>query len=96
MGGGHGHDDGHGHGGHDAAHGHAEIPPAPATRFISPAREEYEQPWPGSLLLWPVVWLGVALLFVVAARTWSHSWSHEAHEGPPAHEGAPGEGHGGH
>ncbi|HVG93104.1 MAG TPA: hypothetical protein VND21_01560 [Planctomycetota bacterium] len=89
MSGGHGHDDAHGHGGHDAGHGHAEIPPAPATRWISPARSAYEQPWPGNLLVWPVVWLGVAVLLFAAARTWSHGWSHEepaGHgSGPAAH-----------
>ena len=91
MGGGHGHDDGHGHGGHDAghgagqdaSHGSAEIPPAPATRWISPARSDYEQPWPGSLLLWPAVWLGVAALLFTAARTWSHGW---AHDDPAGHD----------
>jgi hypothetical protein len=84
MGGGHSQDDALGAGGHDVAHGHAEIPPAPEVRSISPAREDYEQPWPGNLLLWPFVWLGVALLFVVAARTWSHPWIHEAHAEHPA------------
>lgn len=107
MSGGHGHDDphgAHGHGapsaGHDTgSHGPAEIPPAPVPRMITPARADYQQPWPGPLLLWPAVWLGVALLFFMAARTWSHPID-EGHEGgahsPAApHEAAPhGEGHG--
>ena len=75
MSGAHGHDghghDGHGHGGPDAGdgvHGPAQIPPAPAVRSISPAREEYEMPWPGRLLFWPLFWVGVAFLFYGAAK----------------------------
>jgi hypothetical protein len=103
MGGGHGHE-AHGaasdpHGGHGSAvadpHGHGEFPPEPATRWISPDREEYAKPWPGGLLLWPVVWLGVALLLFLAARAWSHDWTHDVHGGGGhAAPGAGGSGHG--
>ena len=104
MSGGHGHDSHSGHagahGGHDAheahgGHGSTEIPPAPATREISPARDDYAQPWPGALLLWPVVWVGVAALLFVAARAWTgpvKTHEHAVHEGAP-HEGPAAPGH---
>jgi hypothetical protein len=93
MGGGHGHGDAQGHGGHGGGPGggHAEIPPAPISRWISPARADYEQSWPGRLLVWPVVWLGVALLLLAAARTWRHDWAHEAPAGGGHGPAAPGE-----
>lgn len=85
MGGGHGHTAGSGHDagtGHDAGHGHdaagagthashgpAEIPAAPAERWISPARADFEQPWPGKGLLWPLVWTGVAGVLALLAMT---------------------------
>ncbi len=105
MSGGHGHDShaahsgADAHGGHDAhaAHGSTELPPAPAVREISPARSDYAQPWPGALLLWPVVWAGVGVLLFVAARAWTgpvkthEHGEHEAtpHEAPPTHSGEP-------
>jgi hypothetical protein len=101
MGGGHdahGHDahgahghGGHGHGGDDVpAHGSAEIPPPPLERSISPARDEYAQPWPGALLLWPLVWVAAAFLFYAAARRWTgpidrdHGHAPHARAEPPA------------
>ena len=78
---GHGHDAHAGpqgsHGGHDAhgapaaaeSHGPAEFPPVPDPRSITPAREDFEQPWPGKLLVWPFVWTAVALVFFAAARS---------------------------
>jgi hypothetical protein len=71
-----------------------ELPPAPAVREISPARAEYAQPWPGRLLLWPIVWLGVtALFFVAARRSTGPVRQHEAAESDGDHErkGAPDE-----
>jgi hypothetical protein len=113
--GGHGHGaaDAHGHG-HglgvtgaeaDASHGPAEFPPVPDPRVISPAREDFEQPWPGRLLLWPAVWAVVGLLIFVAARSWGrpigdfdreeheaeHGAEHDAGHASPegGHEAAP-------
>ena len=77
----HGHGGGHG-AGHDAhgasgsheSHGPAEIPAAPDERVISPARGDFEQPWPGKGLLWPLVWTGVA--GVLALLWWrTRSWT---------------------
>lgn len=73
----HGHDahasHGGGHAGHGGGHGSTEIPPAPASRWISPARRDFEQPWAGGLLLWPVVWTVVAVLFgILAQRNTGH------------------------
>jgi hypothetical protein len=66
----HGHDD-HGHGNEPAAsHGPATIPPEPVERSISPAREEYEKPYPGPGIAWPFVWLGVAVLFLWSTSRW--------------------------
>ncbi len=68
----HGHDD-HGQGASKSqSHGPAEFPPIPDPRSISPAREDFESPWPGKLLVWPFLWTAVALLFFVAARSWGH------------------------
>ena len=62
--------------GDDAAHaGPAEFPPVPAVRSITPAPEEYALPPPGTGLLWPVVWLLVAVVFVGVYR-------HESARGP--------------
>jgi hypothetical protein len=70
----HGHDEGHAA---SAAHdlGHVDFPPAPATRSISPAAEDYAVPMRGAGLLWPIVWLLVAVVFVGVYR-------HEASRGP--------------
>jgi hypothetical protein len=112
----HGHDD---HGGHDAhaSHDHpagslgildsihdaAEIPPEPAVRSITPAPEEYAQPWPGAGLLWPLVWTAVCGGFLWSTTAWhgevetphAHAAPHEggdAHEAPePGHAPASGE-----
>lgn len=100
----HGHD-AHGHGAGDAhaaaSHGPAEFPPMPNPRVISPAREDFEQPWPGRLLLWPAVWTVVGLCLFVAARSWgrpigeydreAHAAEHGEGHGAPAH-GAPAHG----
>ncbi len=105
---GHGAADAHGHGAADAhadaSHGPAEFPPVPDPRVISPAREDFEQPWPGRLLLWPALWAVVGLLIFVAARSWGrpigafdreeHEAGHEAPEG--GHEAAPSGGGAGH
>ncbi|MCC7139032.1 MAG: hypothetical protein IT460_11475 [Planctomycetes bacterium] len=90
--GGHGHDahGGHGHDAHGGDHGPAEIPPVPETRSISPARSDYAQPWPGRLLLWPVLWLVVAAAFFLLARgqtgtvVQGHGHGHEGDEHAPA------------
>lgn len=50
--------------------GHAEIPKAPEPRMITPAREDYVRPFPGPGLLWPMVWLFVAIGFLAAAKRW--------------------------
>ncbi|MBL9088932.1 MAG: hypothetical protein JNM10_17465 [Planctomycetia bacterium] len=68
-----GHDGGHGgghgaHASHGGGHGSTEIPPAPESRWISPARRDFEQPWAGGLLLWPVVWTVIAVLFGLLAQ----------------------------
>ena len=92
----HGHSSAHGHGAADAhghaaggvpggvaSHGPADFPPVPDPRSISPAREDFAQPWPGRLLLWPAVWAVVGLLLLVAARSWGRpigAYDAEAHE----------------
>ena len=58
------------HGGGDPrveSHGPAEFPPAPATRMITPARDDYENAYAGAGLAWPLAWLLVALLLFGAA-----------------------------
>ena len=90
--GGHGHDAHGSHGSHGGAHGGAhggghgstEIPPAPDSRWISPARRDFEQPWAGRLMLWPVVWTVVAVLFgILAQRNTGHvALPGESHDGP--------------
>jgi len=98
---GHGHDAEHAghadHGGHGhgagtatASSGPHEIPPMPAHPFISPARAEYEQPWPGRLLLWPFFWAAFAVLCFVSTRTWSHP----VIQGEHGHADEHGAGHG--
>lgn len=90
---GHGHDD-HGHAtaphGAQADHGPVDFPPIPDPRAISPAREDFDLPWPGKLLLWPFLWTGVALLLLVVARSWGQPvGAHEhGHDAAPTH-GAP-------
>ena len=103
MGGGHGHDGGHGTG-HGDDHGHGagpatathdgphEIPPMPEHPMISPARADYEAPWPGRLMLWPVLWLVVGVLFFVAARRWDHPPIQGEGHGEPGHEAPAGHG----
>lgn len=95
---GHGHETpGHDHGAHAASesHGPAELPPVPAVRSITPARADFERPWPGRLLVWPFVWTAVAGLVFVAARSWGRPFgpateAHEAGEhGSGPHEAAP-------
>jgi len=97
----------HGHAAADAqasaSHGPAEFPPVPDPRVISPAREDFEQPWPGRLLLWPAVWAVVGLLLFVAARSWGrpigafdaeeHEAEHGADHRVPEGHGAPEGGH---
>jgi len=99
-----GHDAAHGHGaghGHDAAgsgahgaHGPAEIPAAPAERFISPARADFEQPWPGKGLLWPLFWTGFAGVLAVLAMSFRGPILHDAHGEHGAHGGAATPAHG--
>ena len=95
----------HGHDAHDAHDGHAhasapvgshgplEFPPVPDPRSITPAREDFEAPWPGRLLVSPIVWTVVALLFFVAARSLGHKIGEhdaEAHEAGHGGEAEPG------
>ena len=97
---GHGHDAGPAdpHGGAPGldpspGHGDAEIPPAPEPRMITPAREDYVRPFPGPGLLWPMIWLVVAIGFYAAAERWKGEVIGEEHAtgGHPAagepHEG---------
>ena len=92
MSGGHDHGTGHGDGhaaGSAAPHdGPHEIPPMPEHPFISPARAEYELPWPGRILLWPPVWAAFAILCYVAARTWDHAPLQGEHGHAAGPEGA--------
>jgi hypothetical protein len=86
------HDAGHGHAPeapHAAGdHGPAVLPPAPATRSISPAPEDYERPFPGPGLLWPLVWLVLAIvLWKGADRSTGTVVTHDGH---PATGGATG------
>lgn len=89
----HGHD-AHGTASETVSHGPAEFPPIPDLRSITPAREDFERPWPGKLLVWPFIWTAVALLLFVAARSWGrpfgpHAEEHEAGaSSAPTHEGA--------
>ncbi len=71
-GGGHAATDSHGAASHGTggADGPAEIPAAPAERCISPARADFEQPWPGKGLLWPLVWTAVAGVLALLAVAW--------------------------
>jgi hypothetical protein len=95
MGHGHGHDAHDAHGAHgasaaDGTHGPAEIPPVPATRSNSPAREAFEEPVRGDLVGWPFVWAIVAGLLLVGARTWrSPIGAHDAEHHAAEHRGAP-------
>ena len=94
----HGHGSSHGHeepghaapvAGEAVASSHpAQIPSAPDERSISPARDEYASPWPGRLLFWPAVWVGVAFLFYGAATRWSGPV--EPSHGSPGPHGNPG------
>ena len=88
---------GHGHGAHATsagAHGSTEIPAAPATRFISPARADFEQPFAGRLLLWPVVWTVVAVIFgVLAQRNAGPVDLESAHRHGGSHDVTPAPGH---
>ncbi len=88
-----GHDDDHGHGGasgHGPAAGHeegpAEFPPVPPDRWISPAKTDFEQPFPGSGLLWPPFWLAVALALWAATSAWPGRMGEHHPEGGPEHE----------
>jgi hypothetical protein len=67
--------DAHGDPAASAHAGPAEFPPVPAVRSITPAPEDYALPTPGAGLLWPVVWLLVAIVFVAVYR-------HETSRGP--------------
>ena len=88
----HGHDaHGHGAGTATADHGPAEIPPVPAVRSITPAASDYELPWPGAGLLWPFVWLGVALVLYAAAGRTVRPIEHHGHEGGAEHAAPHGE-----
>ena len=95
--------------GHDAQHGHgagatpsaplkpAELPPIPASRSITPAREDFERPWPGALIVWPFVWTGVAVLLLIVARSFGRPFGPhtEEHESGVDGEASPaGEPHG--
>ena len=78
------HDAGHSHdAGPEAAHGDAEIPPAPEPRMITPAREDYVRAFPGPGLLWPMVWLVVAIGFYAAAERWKGEVIGEEHAFSP-------------
>src|SRR5262245_13968676 len=99
---GHGHA-GHGHAGHgqqaaaDAHHGSAEIPPAPPVRSITPAPEDFENLPGPSALVWPFVWVGLAVVLMVGllADGWHvvHADHGDGHAAPAPHEGAPGATH---
>jgi hypothetical protein len=78
----HGHD-AHGHAAAPAATGPVEIPPAPETRFISPARSDFEREVRWHWLLWPVVWFGVATGLYLAYC--AHGWHEPAHDGAEHH-----------
>lgn len=93
MSGGHGHDQhAHGHA-PESAHdeGPAEFPPLPETRWISPARADFEKPFPGSSLLWPVFWLCVVAAGWAATSAYPGKMGggHEDHGANGAHESAP-------
>ncbi|MFM8979010.1 MAG: hypothetical protein ACKOSS_00885 [Planctomycetia bacterium] len=109
MGGGHAHDGhGHGHDSHaaaDAGHGAhgGEIPPAPEVRSITPAPEDFVKLPGARALAWPLTWLVVAFLGMVAllASGWElhnmddHGGEHgaghgSAHEAPAAAGEQPG------
>ena len=55
-----------------------EIPPVPAERHISPAYEDYENTPPLRDLLWPVLWVLVAVLLwsVVSNLGWTDFVGH--------------------
>ena len=100
MSGGHGHaghGDAHGHGAAvaDTHHGPAEIPPAPAVRSITPAPEDFQNLPDPSAMLWPLLWIGLAILLVsgLLCAGW-HLWAGhhdegagrgETHEAPKGH-----------
>lgn len=108
MGGGHAHDghghgssghdshghDSHGHGAADAGHGAhgGEIPPAPAVRSISPAPEDFINLPGARALAWPLTWLVVAFLCMVALLAGGWALHHmDDHDG--GHEGGHGSEH---
>ncbi len=72
-----------------AEHGSTEFPPVPATRWITPAPEDYRSPFPGAGVAWPFFWLLLGLLLYAAAaggpgpiERGEHGASHEAPAAP--------------
>lgn len=102
MGGAHGHDghDSHGHGGHghgahgaaDAGHGAhgGEIPPAPEVRSITPAPEDFMHLPGARAFAWPLLWMVLAFLGMVALLAGGWALHHMDGHGE-AHGGAHGE-----
>ncbi len=46
----------------------ADLPPAPVIRHITPAPEDYATRPATSSLLWPLLWMGAAVLLWLALR----------------------------
>ncbi len=78
--------DPHGHGSHDAGGpaGPADFPPVPATRWLTPAPEDYRSPFPGAGVAWPFFWLLVCLALFAAADAGKGSVERTPH-GPSSH-----------
>ena len=55
---------------HGASPGGGDLPPVPESRSITPAPEDFASPPPLVRLLWPLLWIGVGILLVVAAFAW--------------------------
>jgi hypothetical protein len=86
----HGGEAGHEPSGGASGDGPAGLPPAPLTRSISPAPEDYALPFPGPGLLWPLVWLVFAIvLWRGAERTAGPVRTHGGHEGGAAQGSVP-------
>ncbi len=55
------------------------FPPIPEERWITPASEDFQNPPKARAYLWPVVWIGVALLvgWLLADLPWTtHHMNH--------------------
>ncbi len=73
-----------------AVHGdpHA-LPPEPASRFISPAPEDFAATPPVRNLMWPFAWAAVVLVAWLAVRSYGWRVPEHATHGEPAEHGAP-------